>query len=64
MIMEMLFLHLAGLDRVDIQQPLDVGSHPLVDQREQPARCRVEAVVEVENPVIDMSEVRVHRTWL
>ena len=38
------------------EQPLDIGGHALVDQLEQAGRCRVEAIVEVEDPVADVGE--------
>ena len=49
-----------GLGRIAIEQPLDIGPHPLVDQREQAGRRRVQAIVEVEDPVADVGEARVH----
>ena len=42
------------------EQALDIGGHALVDQLEQPAAGRVQAIVEIENPVADMGEARVH----
>ena len=53
---EMRLLHSLGLDRIAAQQPLDVGAHSLVDQLEQAGRCRIEAIVEIEDPVGDMAE--------
>jgi len=58
---EMHFLDPPRLLRVDPQQPLDIGAHAFVDEVEQPARRRVQAVVEVENPIADMGEARVHQ---
>ena len=59
-VVEVRLLHAARLDRVAIEQPLDVGAHALVDQVEQPARRRVEGIVEVEDPVADVGKARVH----
>ena len=58
MLVEMGLLHPLGLDRIDAQQPLDEGAHTLVDQVEQAGRCRVKAIIEIENPVGDMAELR------
>ena len=58
--MEMLLLHPPRLYGIAFQQALDVGAHALVDQREQAGRCRVQAIVEVEDPVADVAELRVH----
>jgi hypothetical protein len=60
MLMKMRLLDPFRLDGVAIQQPLDIGAHALVDQREQTGRSRVQAIVEVENPVADVGEARVH----
>ena len=48
------------LGRVHAEQPLDVRGHALVDQLEQLASSRIEAIVEVEDPVADVGEARVH----
>ena len=42
------------------EQALDIGAHALVDQREQAGRRGIEAIVEVEDPVADVGEARVH----
>ena len=55
---EMLLLHPSGLDRIAGQEALDVGAHSLVDQFEQPGGRRIEAIVEVEDPVMDVAEVK------
>ena len=57
---EMRFLDALGLVRVAAEQPGDIGAHALVDQREQAGRRRIQAIVEVEDPVADMGEARVH----
>ena len=56
MLVEMGLLHPLGFDRIDAQQPLDIGAHPFVDQLEQAGRRRVEAIVEIEDPVGNMTE--------
>ncbi len=44
------FLHLARRFRIEAEQILDEGAHPLVDLRKQIALGGVERVVEVEDP--------------
>ena len=61
MLVEMRFLDTLGLVWVATEQTLDVCAHALIDQREQARRRRVKAIVEVENPVADMGEARVHK---
>jgi hypothetical protein len=56
MLMEMRLLHTFGLDRVTAKQPRDVSAHSLVNQVEKAGRCRIEAIVEVEDPVRDVTE--------
>ena len=51
MLVEVRFLHALGLFAIAAEQPLDIRAHSLVDQREQSRRRRVQAIVEVENPV-------------
>ena len=58
---EIALLHPPRLDRVDAEQALDIVAHPHVDQLEQIAAVRIEAVVEIEDPAFDMGEVGVHR---
>ena len=58
--MEMALLHAPRLGGVAFQEPLDVSPHAFVDQREQARRCRIKAIVEIENPVADVGEARVH----
>ncbi len=60
MVVEILLLHAPRLDRVDIEQPHDEGAHALVDQVEQLRRRRIERVVEIEDPAVDMVEARRH----
>ena len=60
MLVEMRLLDPLRLDRVAVEQPLDIGAHALVDQLEQPGRGRIKAIVEVEDPVADVGEARVH----
>jgi hypothetical protein len=60
MLMEMSLLDAFRFGLVAIHQPLDIGAHALVDQREQAGRGRIEAIVEIEDPVADMCEARVH----
>ena len=61
-LVEVTLLDALRFSQIAIQQALNIGAHPLVDQREQPRRRRIEAVVEVENPVVDMAETRVHHS--
>jgi hypothetical protein len=60
MLMEMRLLDALCLDGIAVHQPLDIGPHALVDQREQPSGSRVQAIVEIEDPVADVGEARVH----
>ncbi len=53
---EHLLLDALRLDRVDPQETLDIQPHPHVDQPEQVHRRRVERVVQIEDPGIDMIE--------
>src|SRR3954471_23491325 len=57
---EVHFLDSPRLDRVNLEQPFDIGGHLLIDELEQPAAGRIKAVVEVENPVADVGEAGVH----
>ena len=57
---EMGLLDALCLDDVASHQPLDIGAHALVDQGEQPRGCRIQAIVEIEDPVADVSKARVH----
>ena len=43
-----------------VQKALDIGAHALVDEVEQPSRSRVQAIVEIEDPVTDMGEDAIH----
>ena len=56
MLVEMRLLDPPRLDRIAAEQALDIGAHALVDQLEQAGRCRIEAIVEIEDPVADMGE--------
>jgi hypothetical protein len=58
--MEVHLLHAPRLDGVNTQQIFDIGSHALVDQLEQPAPSRVQAIVEIEDPIAYMIETWVH----
>ena len=51
-------LQRAGLDRPQADAALDEGLHAVVDQGEQVALGRIEGVVEVEDPGVDMGEIR------
>jgi len=51
-------LHALRLGGIAIQKPLDVGAHALVDQGEEARRGRIQAVVEIEDPVAHMAELR------
>lgn len=53
MSMEVVLLNALGLGRLDSEQALDVGAHALVDQREQPGGCGIQAIVEVEDQGVD-----------
>jgi len=45
-----------GFDRVAAQQSFDIASHPLIDEFEQACRRRIKAVIQVEDPVGNMTE--------
>ncbi len=53
---EVRLLHPPRLDRIATQQALDIFAHADVDQLEQIAGRRIEAVVEVEDPAFDMGQ--------
>jgi hypothetical protein len=57
---EMMFLDAARFNGIAAKQPLDVCSHPLIDQLEQPGRRRIKAIVEVEYPIADVRETMIH----
>ena len=54
------FLDPLRFGRIAMHQPLDIGAHALVDQREQAGRGRVQAIVEIEDPVAYMGKLRIH----
>jgi hypothetical protein len=56
MFMEMLLLDPPSLLRLATEQPLDELAHADVDQLEQICRSRIEAVVEIEDPAIDVAK--------
>ena len=56
MVVEMRLLDAPRLDPVARQQAFDVGAHALVDQVEQAGRRRVEAIVEIKDPVANVRE--------
>ena len=60
MLVEVAFLNSPRLDRIAAEQALDIPAHALVDQLEQLARGRIEAIVEVEDPVADVGEAGIH----
>ena len=57
---EIALLHPPRLGRIDAEQALDIVAHADVDQLEQVAAVRIEAVVEIEDPAFDMGEVGGH----
>src|SRR5207237_1977890 len=57
---EIILLHLARRHGIEAGQLLDVEADPLVNELEQIAAVRIEAVVEIEDPDVDMSEAGVH----
>ena len=57
-ISKMLLLDAFGFSRFDAEQALDIGPHPLVDQREQAGGGGIEAVVEIEDPGFNPIERR------
>ena len=63
MLVKMFFLDRFGSDRIAAEKTLDVAAHALVDQREKPGRRGIEAIVEVEDPVADVGEARVHERF-
>jgi hypothetical protein len=58
--MELLLLHPSCFMRIAAEEVLDILTHSLIDEREEACRCGVKAVIEVEDPVADMSEAGVH----
>jgi hypothetical protein len=56
MLPEIALLNRPRLDRIDAEKPFDERRHPLVDQPEQVRRRRVERVVEIEDPGIDVGK--------
>jgi len=59
--MKVHFLHAPSFFRIHIKEALDIGRHPPIDQVEEPAGGRVKAIVEVEDPVANVGEARVHK---
>ena len=57
---EIILLHLARRHRIEAEQFLDILPDPPVDQFEQIAAVRIEAVVEIEDPGVDMGKAGVH----
>ena len=58
--MEMILLDPPGLYCIARQQALDIGAHSLVDELEESGGRRIKTIVEVEDPVADVGEARVH----
>ncbi len=58
---EIVLLQPARLVPRQLQQPRDIIGHPLVDLREQVRARRIERVVQIEDPGVDMGERRQHR---
>ena len=58
--MKVHFLDPPRFSGVDIEKPLDIGGHSLIDQLKQPTARRVQAIVEIEDPVVDVGEAVVH----
>ncbi len=54
---EIILLDAARLDRIATDQLHDILAHPHVDQREQIGARRIERVIEIENPVVDMRQL-------
>ena len=60
MLMKVRLLDSPGLFRSAVEQTLDVRAHAFVNQREEARRRRIEAIIEVEDPVANVLETRVH----
>ena len=59
MFAEMRLLDALGLNRVTPNQRLDIAAHPFIDQRKQVGARRIQRIVEIEDPAIDM----IKRWW-
>src|SRR5260221_10898423 len=59
--MEMVLLHSLRFLRADVEQTLDIGGHPLVDEGKKPGRRGVQAIVEIEDPIAYMGKAWVHQ---
>ena len=60
MIMEIAFLNPSRFNSIAAEQILDEEPHANVDQPEEIGRGRIERVVEIEDPAIDMAEREQH----
>src|SRR3546814_8050221 len=58
--MEIVLLEPPRLDRVATEKARDISADPLVDPREQVRRRRIERVVEIEDPGVDMGKISAH----
>src|SRR3546814_13394845 len=58
--MEIVLLDPPRLDRVATEKARDISADPLVDPREQVRRRRIERVVEIEDPGVDMGKISAH----
>jgi hypothetical protein len=58
---EVMLLHPPRFLGADVEQALDISCHPLVDERKKPGRRRVQAIVEIEDPIAYMGKTSVHR---
>jgi len=59
-LVEVSFLYAPRLFGAAVEQPLNIGSHSLVDQVEQSRRRRIQAIIEIEDPVADVGEAAIH----
>jgi len=55
MLMKMRFLNSPRFNRVAVEKTLDIRPHTLVDQVKEAGRCGVQAIVEIEDPIPDVT---------
>lgn len=60
MLMKEFFLDAARFGRIDLEQIGDVGPHPHIDARKDICRRRIQRVVEIKYPGVDMVERSEH----
>jgi hypothetical protein len=60
---EVRFLDSLCLFGVAVEEAFDIGPHSLVDQLEKAGRCRIQAVIEIEDPVANVGVAAIHAAW-